>query len=120
MARADDEHLPDHDPPAQDALDQDARAQDALAQDALAQDALTRSRADAAEWDERYRTKPAFWSGNPNGTFVQEVSPLPPGRALDVGCGEGADAIWLAQHGWAVTAVDISADRKSTRLNSSH
>jgi len=44
----------------------------------------------------------------PNGRLVAEVSGLAPGRALDVGCGEGADAIWLARQGWAVTAVDIS------------
>jgi len=73
-----------------------------------ADDATARSREDARRWDERYLSKPAFWSGNPNGTFVIEVSPLAPGRALDVGCGEGADAIWLAERGWRVTAVDIS------------
>ncbi len=50
-----------------------------------------------------------MWSGRPNGRLVAEVAELPPGRALDVGCGEGADAIWLAQRGWSVTAIDISA-----------
>ena len=49
-----------------------------------------------------------MWSGRPNGRLVAEVADLRPGRALDVGCGEGADAIWLAQRGWSVTAVDIS------------
>jgi SAM-dependent methyltransferase len=49
-----------------------------------------------------------MWSGRPNGRFVAEVAELTPGRALDVGCGEGADAIWLATRGWDVTAVDIS------------
>jgi SAM-dependent methyltransferase len=49
-----------------------------------------------------------MWSGQPNGRFVAEVAGLGPGRALDVGCGEGADAIWLARRGWAVTAIDIS------------
>jgi SAM-dependent methyltransferase len=49
-----------------------------------------------------------MWSGRPNGRLVAEVAGLSPGRALDVGCGEGADAIWLAGRGWAVTAVDIS------------
>ena len=50
-----------------------------------------------------------MWSGRPNGRLVAEVAGLAPGRALDVGCGEGSDAIWLAGRGWAVTAVDVSA-----------
>ncbi|MBO0820036.1 MAG: class I SAM-dependent methyltransferase [Nocardiopsaceae bacterium] len=49
-----------------------------------------------------------MWSGNPNGTLVHEVSGRTPGRALDVGAGEGGDAIWLAERGWTVTANDIS------------
>jgi 2-polyprenyl-3-methyl-5-hydroxy-6-metoxy-1,4-benzoquinol methylase len=49
-----------------------------------------------------------MWSGRPNGRLVAEVAGLTPGRALDVGSGEGADAIWLAQRGWTVTAIDIS------------
>ena len=49
-----------------------------------------------------------MWSGNPNGTLVHEVSTLAPGRALDVGAGEGGDALWLAERGWIVTANDIS------------
>src|SRR3954447_10668457 len=63
----------------------------------------------AAEWDPRYGEHgDALWSGRPNGRLVAEVADLTPGRALDVGCGEGADAIWLAQRGWAVTAIDVS------------
>jgi SAM-dependent methyltransferase len=49
-----------------------------------------------------------MWSGNPNGTLVNEINGLTPGRALDVGAGEGGDAVWLAEHGWSVTATDIS------------
>ncbi len=49
-----------------------------------------------------------MWSGRPNGALVAEVAGLRPGRALDVGCGEGADAVWLASHGWDVTALDVS------------
>lgn len=65
--------------------------------------------AQAAEWDARYREREGgMWSGLPNGRLVAEVTGLAPGRALDVGCGEGADAIWLARHGWDVTAVDVS------------
>jgi predicted O-methyltransferase YrrM len=67
------------------------------------------SAAQAAEWDARYRERgAAMWSGRPNGRLVAEVTDLAPGRALDVGAGEGADAIWLAGHGWTVTAIDVS------------
>ena len=63
----------------------------------------------AAEWDARYGERGgAIWSGRPNGRLLAEVADLIPGRALDVGCGEGADAIWLARSGWTVTAIDIS------------
>jgi SAM-dependent methyltransferase len=65
--------------------------------------------AQAVEWDTRYSERDrAMWSGRPNGRLVHEVADLIPGRALDVGCGEGADAIWLARHGWTVTAIDIA------------
>ncbi|MGB3482300.1 MAG: methyltransferase domain-containing protein [Mycobacterium sp.] len=62
----------------------------------------------AADWDSRYASAPQLFSGHPNHALITEVSGLEPGRALDVGCGEGADAIWLAEHGWNVTAVDVS------------
>jgi SAM-dependent methyltransferase len=60
-------------------------------------------------WDEFYATEGRIWSGNANPLLVQEVEELPPGTALDLGCGEGGDAIWLARNGWRVTAVDIAA-----------
>ncbi|OXM59330.1 class I SAM-dependent methyltransferase [Amycolatopsis vastitatis] len=63
---------------------------------------------DAPSWDEMYRSRDQVFSGNPNPVLVTEVAGLQPGRALDVGCGEGADALWLAGRGWQVTAVDIS------------
>lgn len=63
---------------------------------------------DAQHWDDRYRSKDQLFSGNPNGVLVTEAAGLTPGRALDVGCGEGGDALWLARRGWRVTAVDIS------------
>ncbi|MFD6062548.1 class I SAM-dependent methyltransferase [Rhodococcus wratislaviensis] len=60
-------------------------------------------------WDERYRSTTAVWSGDPNPHLVEEVADVTPGSALDVGSGEGADAIWLASRGWNVTGVDVSA-----------
>jgi SAM-dependent methyltransferase len=64
---------------------------------------------DATFWDEAYRSRNAAWSGEPNDRIVNGVEGLQPGRALDVGCGDGADAIWLAERGWQVTATDISS-----------
>ncbi|MFF8592164.1 class I SAM-dependent methyltransferase [Streptomyces sp. NPDC015220] len=61
-----------------------------------------------AEWDNRYAERQQLWSGRPNGALVAEVAGLAPGRVLDVGCGEGADAIWLAAAGWDVTALEVS------------
>ena len=61
-----------------------------------------------AEWDTRYADRDQLWSGQPNGALVAEVDGLTPGRVLDVGCGEGADAVWLARGGWEVTALEVS------------
>ncbi|MGW6563868.1 class I SAM-dependent methyltransferase [Streptomyces sp. NPDC054975] len=61
-----------------------------------------------AEWDSRYADRHQLWSGRPNGALVAEVAGLTPGRVLDVGCGEGADAVWLARGGWDVTALEVS------------
>lgn len=72
--------------------------------------APTRPSGEQVDWDHRYGGEQRMWSANPNGTFVHEASDLAPGRALDVGAGEGADAIWLAERGWHVTAADISAN----------
>ena len=59
-------------------------------------------------WDQRYAGQSALWSGQPNGALVSEIRGLRPGRVLDVGCGEGADAVWLAGQGWDVTALEVS------------
>jgi 2-polyprenyl-3-methyl-5-hydroxy-6-metoxy-1,4-benzoquinol methylase len=73
-------------------------------------------------WDERYGSTSAVWSGNPNRRLTEQAADLAPGHALDVGCGEGADAIWLAQRGWAVTAVDVShvALERAARIAAEH
>ncbi|MEU0250097.1 class I SAM-dependent methyltransferase [Streptomyces sp. NPDC006235] len=60
------------------------------------------------EWDHRYADRQQLWSGRPNGALVAEAAGLTPGRVLDVGCGEGADAVWLARRGWDVTALEVS------------
>jgi len=62
----------------------------------------------AEMWDARYSADTRVWSGEPNGALVAEVATLQPGTVLDVGCGEGADAVWLAQQGWDVTALEVS------------
>jgi SAM-dependent methyltransferase len=68
---------------------------------------VSRPSAIEADWDHRYAGE-RMWSGNPNGTLVHEIGDLTAGRALDVGAGEGGDAIWLAEQGWRVTANDVS------------
>lgn len=59
-------------------------------------------------WDERYGGSTRVWSGNPNQRLVEQVADLPVGTAIDAGCGEGADVVWLARRGWRVTGVDVS------------
>jgi thioredoxin reductase/SAM-dependent methyltransferase len=91
--------------------------------------AAARPSANQADWDHRYRGD-QMWSGNPNGTLVNETSGLTPGRALDVGAGEGGDALWLVEQGWRVTASDISqsalariaaeAERRGARVQCHH
>jgi hypothetical protein len=62
----------------------------------------------AAQWDDWYAAGTQMFSGQPNPALLAEVSELQPGRALDIGCGEGADAVWLADRGWEVAALDVS------------
>jgi len=64
---------------------------------------------DSADWDRRYAAAELLWSAGPNRFVAEELGDLPPGRALDLACGEGRNAIWLAERGWRVTAVDFSA-----------
>ncbi|MBM6404404.1 class I SAM-dependent methyltransferase [Phycicoccus sp. CSK15P-2] len=66
------------------------------------------SMSDQHVWDERYSEQEGIWSGEPNHALTVEAAGLAPGRALDVGCGEGADAVWLTRRGWEVTGIDPS------------
>jgi SAM-dependent methyltransferase len=63
---------------------------------------------DASDWDARYAASELVWSATPNQFVAQELAELPAGRAVDLACGEGRNAIWLAARGWEVTAVDFS------------
>lgn len=109
-------------------LDDDARAElaDALAATGLAEatrlEAPSAARRPVDFWEERYASADGtgVWSGNVNATMSQIVAELPAGRALDLGCGEGADVAWLASRGWDATGVDLSrtAIERATALAS--
>ncbi len=58
-------------------------------------------------WEQHYRGSGQVWSGRANPVLVDVVQRLPPGTALDLGAGEGGDAVWLAERDWHVTAVDV-------------
>lgn len=61
-----------------------------------------------AQWEARYSERDRVWSGRANPWLAEVAGSLSPGRALDLGCGEGADVLWLAEKGWQATGVDIS------------
>lgn len=72
------------------------------------------------DWDRRYAAVGNLWAVKPNRFLVAEVAELPPGRALDLACGEGQNAIWLATLGWSVTGVDysqVAIDKARDRAN---
>jgi SAM-dependent methyltransferase len=77
---------------------------------------------DAAAWDARYAAADLIWSPDPNPRVVETFGDRPPGSALDLGTGEGRHALWLAQRGWDVTAVDFSGEaiRKAQALQAAH
>ena len=72
-------------------------------------------------WDGRYASRELVWTGAANQFLVAETEALTPGRALDLASGEGRNAVWLAQRGWSVRAVDFSkvATDKAVRLAAS-
>jgi SAM-dependent methyltransferase len=72
----------------------------------------------AADWNRRYADAELLWTATPNRFLVAETEALPPGRSLDLACGEGRNAVWLAERGWRVDAVDFSdvAIAKAQRL----
>jgi SAM-dependent methyltransferase len=63
---------------------------------------------DSLSWDKRYGGEEFVWTARPNQFLLEEVADLPAGRALDLACGEGRNAVWLAERGWQVTGVDFS------------
>ena len=64
---------------------------------------------EAADWDARYAGDGLVWGGEPNRFVAAELGETPPGRALDIACGEGRNAIWLATRDWSAVGVDFSA-----------
>jgi SAM-dependent methyltransferase len=78
---------------------------------------------DADSWDDRYRTAEFVWKTDPNRFLPPEVAALQPGRALDLACGEGRNAVWLATKRWDVTGVDYSQvglDKAAQLAESNH
>ncbi|MEY2432305.1 MAG: hypothetical protein QOC92_2030 [Acidimicrobiaceae bacterium] len=63
---------------------------------------------DASDWDARYAGTELIWTAKPNRFLVAEIDDLAPGRALDLACGEGRNAVWLATKGWQATGIDFS------------
>jgi len=77
---------------------------------------------DSQQWDERYSGAEFEWTTRPNQFVAAELADLPPGRALDLAAGEGRNAVWLAERGWRVTAVDFSRVglEKGRKLGAAH
>lgn len=65
---------------------------------------------DAEDWDARYRTSELIWTAEPNRFVVEVLEGAPPGAGVDLACGEGRNAVWLAEQGWSMTAADFSGE----------
>jgi SAM-dependent methyltransferase len=89
------------------ATDERLREEEMSTDERLREEEMSMSEAQQA-WEEHYGEHERVWSGRVNVRLAELVEPMTPGRALDLGCGEGADAMWLAEHGWHATAVDVS------------
>jgi thioredoxin reductase/SAM-dependent methyltransferase len=91
-----------------------------LTDEDVARAVADRTAARNAGWEERYAAQERFWSGRVNASVAAIVADLAPGSALDVGSGEGGDVVWLAEHGWRATGVDVSATavRRASELAS--
>ena len=63
---------------------------------------------DRTTWDERHADSEYLWTVAPNQSVEKHLAGLPAGTAIDLGAGEGRNAVWLAQQGWRVSAVDFS------------
>ena len=70
---------------------------------------MTAPESPASFWNRRYQDVERLWSTEPNAILVEFADELQPGRALDLGAGEGRNAVWLARRGWRVTALDVSS-----------
>ena len=77
---------------------------------------------DPDAWDERYRAADLVWGAPPNRWVAAELADARPGRAVDLACGEGRNALWLAHNGWQVTGLDFSpvAITKARALDTRH
>jgi SAM-dependent methyltransferase len=81
-------------------------------------------RVQGADWDARYAAEPTLWGAEPNRFVRERVAGSEPGRAVDLACGNGRNALWLARRGWQVAGVDISgvaleqATKRSAELGS--
>ena len=92
----------------QSAVGKRRSAEDVVANERTTAPPITSETTAETFWDEHYQRRNQPWSGNPNAFLVAAVAARRPGSALELGCGDGGDAIWLAGQGWRVEAADVS------------